>query len=465
MCTILAFDIQNMASCEEDHSDGIFCTDRHSDCVKFDTLSEKALFSLCPKKITDRQGKKQKCFMLTLSVLYLLVFAIVFVIIRLAVHVSEMEKNLKNDTNLVSENNIQRCFNGDCPGKAREGKEEQTEIIIAHTEALHQIAKEISELKTNLHQKSEHFRNLSTATEQKLWEVGLQINTSALAMQVLRKLIEDIQTSFRFLNLTLADVQSAAEDRNNKYTGVFLKQLEDITNLRDNWYNTSATIVTIKQQQSNLEQEIKGEVKLLNNITNDLRLKNWEHSVALRNITLVQGPPGPKGEKGDKGVRGDQGVEGIHGLRGFPGAKGEVGQQGRPGDPGQKGSKGIPGPKGEKGDKSRSSNTIAISSSIQLVGGHVPNEGRVEIFHAGEWGTICDDHWDIRDGAVVCKSLGYSAASRIHSGAYFGQGTGQIWMDEVLCFGYETSVENCIFKGWGVTDCKHDEDAGVACKV
>lgn len=64
---------------------------------------------------------------------------------------------------------------------------------------------------------------------------------------------------------------------------------QDVSRLEEFVYKASAEIMSVKEKQVNLEQEIKGEVKVLNNITNDLRLKDWEHSQTLKNITLIQG--------------------------------------------------------------------------------------------------------------------------------------------------------------------------------
>lgn len=32
----------------------------------------------------------------------------------------------------------------------------------------------------------------------------------------------------------------------------------------------------------------------------------------------------------------------------------------------------------------------------------------MEIYHAGKWGSICDDEWDMREAFVVCRELGYA---------------------------------------------------------
>ncbi|XP_053168860.1 neurotrypsin-like isoform X1 [Hemicordylus capensis] len=104
-----------------------------------------------------------------------------------------------------------------------------------------------------------------------------------------------------------------------------------------------------------------------------------------------------------------------------------------------------------------------VGSPLRLVGGKKRFEGRVEVYHDGNWGTICDDQWDDKDAAVVCRQLGLSGTPKAVSWARFGQGSGPILLDEVECSGNEFLLDQCKKSNWGEHNCDHIEDAGVTC--
>ncbi|RMX50323.1 hypothetical protein pdam_00006921 [Pocillopora damicornis] len=99
---------------------------------------------------------------------------------------------------------------------------------------------------------------------------------------------------------------------------------------------------------------------------------------------------------------------------------------------------------------------------IRLMGGGA-NYGRVEVYHNGKWGTVCDDHWTINEANVVCRQLGFSSASQASCCAKYGQGSDPVWMDDVYCQGGEAMLSRCAFPGWEKHNCVHSEDASVAC--
>ena len=90
-------------------------------------------------------------------------------------------------------------------------------------------------------------------------------------------------------------------------------------------------------------------------------------------------------------------------------------------------------------------------------------EGRVEIYYGGEWGTVCNDNWDYEDAKVVCRMLGYSGAEGAVQQNTFGAGRGRIILDDVECTGDEKSILECPASERYQNNCGHDEDAGVIC--
>lgn len=42
-------------------------------------------------------------------------------------------------------------------------------------------------------------------------------------------------------------------------------------------------------------------------------------------------------------------------------------------------------------------------------------------------------------------------------------GTGPIWLDNMICRGSESGIDMCSHNGWGIHNCGHSEDVGIRC--
>lgn len=107
---------------------------------------------------------------------------------------------------------------------------------------------------------------------------------------------------------------------------------------------------------------------------------------------------------------------------------------------------------------------VSPSGDVRLVGGHLLNEGRVEVRINGVWGTVCDNGFVINAAAVLCRELGLpERLARAMTGAYFGQGAGPVHLQSVGCFGTESSILRC--QATSPSSCPHSRDVGVVCQA
>ena len=100
---------------------------------------------------------------------------------------------------------------------------------------------------------------------------------------------------------------------------------------------------------------------------------------------------------------------------------------------------------------------------LRLAGGEF-RSGRLEIFHAGAWGSVCSEGFDPVDGRIACQQLGYHDVLQVYIGSEFGEGSGPVWLSNIKCEGNEPDLADCTIGEWGeVGSCTHMNDVGLLC--
>ena len=102
---------------------------------------------------------------------------------------------------------------------------------------------------------------------------------------------------------------------------------------------------------------------------------------------------------------------------------------------------------------------------MRLVGGSSYNEGVVEVYYNGRWGSVCYYGWDEHDANIVCRQLGFTSAESANFGAKPGT---DIIVENVVCSSNDTILASCGHYGVGIKiGCYHNHlhyvVAGVKC--
>ena len=85
---------------------------------------------------------------------------------------------------------------------------------------------------------------------------------------------------------------------------------------------------------------------------------------------------------------------------------------------------------------------------LQLVNGAGRCSGGGEVFYHGQWGRVCDDHWDTHEAEVVCRQLSCGHALAAPVKAHFGAGEGQFLLNGVDCTRRESFLGQCPHADW-----------------
>ncbi|XP_018861009.1 scavenger receptor class A member 5 isoform X2 [Parus major] len=171
----------------------------------------------------------------------------------------------------------------------------------------------------------------SDAAQLELSRLSVDANGSRLLLEHHQHLLGHLGGRLELLGEQVTALAGAVDSMNRSFSYDVRLQRSRLRDLQGLLGNASAEARRMRMEQAAVERQLRLELALLDNVTEELRLKDWEHSAALRNVSVIRGPPGPKGERGTEGMEGPPGLPGLPGLRGERGPKGDKGDRGAAG--------------------------------------------------------------------------------------------------------------------------------------
>ena len=80
---------------------------------------------------------------------------------------------------------------------------------------------------------------------------------------------------------------------------------------------------------------------------------------------------------------------------------------------------------------------------LRLAASGPVNEGNIEVYHEGQWGTVCAMMFAQESADVVCRQLGFTGRSEAVIGGMFGYTPRPSLLYELMCNGGENHINEC----------------------
>lgn len=119
--------------------------------------------------------------------------------------------------------------------------------------------------------------------------LGEELTLATISIRTQHEKLHTMVLNVETLQERLEEVGWAIQTLNHSLGGdVSLHQMK-IVELQETIGNVSQDATSTRITQIHLEEQMRNEIEILNVITADLRLKEWEQSMTLKNLTVLQG--------------------------------------------------------------------------------------------------------------------------------------------------------------------------------